>query len=523
MRFESKLGSSVTVGVLAWSLVGCSSTDAGSRRGAESPASGGGAPLGSSGGRTNAGGGSQIATVATGGVGGGALTPGAGGAPSGTQAGGQPGLGGQGAGGSPGLGGAASGGSGSTLIPTPGNGPAVINAEAGDSTKDKRYVVKVGGIDYPLWVPGGISKIRGIVKARNEAHYTEIARLLNFACLHFDASGGAWPGVKEALKLLAVQSGHPELEFAPFLATGHSASSGALRDFVSVEPSRFIAISPGGLEVRPETPELDKLPWMVWYGSRDASQSNAHIDNLELVRPRGALFGIAPQWGGGHAFDGSANLTMVWYWESVARRYPSTLSNDTAQPALVEIEEASGWVGERNDWLPDQDGSGNFKVMTQGTRSNIAPFASAPFDKSRAVWLLGSYAAHVWRGYASPDNAVSVASPVPQHSEQKRPVTLIEPGAKLSVKLAVNYDPTKIKKVEVWDGDKPLGAVTAPDYTLSGIELPPGIHAMMGVITRTDDTTLSSQPSTVYSIRVKCPVADNVTLSTAFPINCISP
>jgi hypothetical protein len=116
-----------------------------------------------------------------------------------------------------------------------------------------------------------------------------------------------------------------------------------------------------------------------------------------------------------------------------------------------------------------------------------------------------------------PDDSVKITSPAYIDNDSHSAVTLIEPGAKLPVKITVRDLGTPIVKVDVYDGDLPLGSSSSAPYEIPGVALAPGIHAIIAIAMTQDGAQLSSRPSTVFAIRHTCPVNPG----GGFPVSCV--
>jgi hypothetical protein len=425
---------------------------------------------------------------------------------------------------------AASGAPGTAPAPD-GMGPGTIDGIAGDPTQDQETQWKVTqgavSVDAWAWVPGGIPQLRGwIVNVQFGNQYKEFARLVGFGLMAFDPQNyhdmADWDVSfqLQAAQEAASKFGHPELANAPFLATGHSIASGTGGLFLlNGAPERLVGLAPGGMSYgydRQTDPVLrakaEKVPLILFRGSHNNDSSSRIPDELAGNRALHAEVAYAIQWGAVHEFGLAGNIILPMWWRSLINRYPADLVPGAAPVALKDVPEENGWLGSAADWTPAPP---DLKVPAF-TVPEIAPFASFTGDKSKAVWLLDSYMAHVWQAYLATDDAIHISAP-PRMPDG---IALLEMGAKLSVIVESGDTPSPITKLDLYDGDQKLATATEGAHTFDGVTLGPGVHALIGVATMQNGKLLTSRPTVVMGIRGTCPTQVS---GGSVPITCVAP
>jgi hypothetical protein len=416
-----------------------------------------------------------------------------------------------------------------------GQGPAVIDSELGDPAKDSEqtWKVTVSGkmLDTWVWVPGGVSQLRGIiVNVQFGTHYKELARLMQFALMAFDPAQyhdvADWDVSfqLQAAKDAAERFGHPELADAPFVATGHSIASGSGGLFLLQQaPERLIAAGPGGMgytyTYKNDHPidVAKRVPFLLFRGGRPGDSGNGIPGDIEANRTIGGSFAYAVQWDAKHDIGLSPNIVIPLWWQALARRYPFGKAPAKGPVPLQAIPEEAGWLGSTDGWTAD----GASLTVPAHTVPTIAPFAAFTGDKRKAVWLLDSYVAHVWQAYEATDDTIRITTPPRMYKDAGGTgLALIEPGGKLDVAVESGETPSPVKKLQLYDGDLALASADGAKSTFAAIGFAPGVHALIAVATLADGNVLTSRPTVVLAIRGKCPAPNP---KDNYPITCVKP
>lgn len=259
-----------------------------------------------------------------------------------------------------------------------------------------------------LWIPENCKQIRAVVFAQNNMieegilQHPQFRRALSrqdvaeiFVAPFFnywqiatnnEAANENFSGL---LKTLAAESGYAELEFAPIVPLGHSASASMPWNFAAWNPQRTLAI----LSVKgdaPRTPmtgngrpnadwrgrNIDGIPGLMvvgeyeWLEGRVAPALSFRSENTNAPL---ALLALP---GRGH-FDYDDPKLIDYLARFIARaivaRLPETPPTN-APVVLKPVNPRDGWLVDR--WRKDEP-----------PRAGAAPFARYAGDKSQASWV----------------------------------------------------------------------------------------------------------------------------------------
>jgi len=289
---------------------------------------------------------------------------------------------------------------------------SVLGAEYQWSTPVEDVISKETG-GHPrafLWIPGDCKQVRAILIAPQNME--EVAIFENPSCRktlaelgvaeiwitpptsnHFRFDQGAAESLEKTLKALAGASGYREIEFAPLVPMGHSATASFPFDIAAWSPDRTLAaISVSGQwpyfrEKTSSDPNgspdwgnrtLDGVPCLTtkgeyeiagdllhgWYGSFGI-ETLKHIKTLftQIVEPSGDHF---------EASDEKIALINLFLRKAAQYRLPAVSPLDKA-PKLTSINPADGWL--YDSWRLDQKPT-----------APAAPAASYTGDRSQAYW-----------------------------------------------------------------------------------------------------------------------------------------
>src|SRR6202008_4154546 len=139
--------------------------------------------------------------------------------------------------------------------------------------------------------------------------------------------------MQNALKQLAVDSKHPELVNAPYVATGFSAGGGFASRLLVEAPDKVIAsvIVGSRLNLTRITPTAAHLgtPACIINGelehdkNEEAGMAAVVVPGLAEYRPKGALWAWMAVSGIGHEMTGQEVLAMPMLDAAVRLRYPA--------------------------------------------------------------------------------------------------------------------------------------------------------------------------------------------------------
>jgi len=270
-----------------------------------------------------------------------------------------------------------------------------------------------------LWIPENCKKIRAVVFAQNNMieegilqhpkFRAELARLgiaEIFVAPFFDYwqvatnNEAANEKFSALLKTLAAESGYDELEFAPVIPIGHSASASMPWNFAAWNPARTLAI----LSVHGDAPQttltgngrpnldwgarnIDGIPALMvmgdyeWMDERLAPALKFRADHP--VSP----IAVLAEPGRGH-FDYSDDLVKflaLFICKSVEQRLAEKTFSNSA-PVLKLVDPRTGWLVER--WH-----------LNQPRSVQPAPFAKFAGEKNDAFWAFDKETALAMQNY----------------------------------------------------------------------------------------------------------------------------
>jgi hypothetical protein len=283
-------------------------------------------------------------------------------------------------------------------------------------------------------------------------------------------------------------------------------------------PERLIAAVPGGMGIdlgSRGSPESIRTPLLLFRGNRPPDGSQSVPADVIANRALHGRFAYAVQWGAQHEIGLAPNIIMPMWWQAIARRYAPEQDPAAGPVTLAAVDEASGWLGAA-DWVANGAG---LDLPTSPKAPEIAPYALFAGDRQKAVWLLDSYVAHVWRAYEALDDTIHITEPPRMFKGAgDSGLTLIEPGAKLPVKVEVGQTAAQVSSLDLFDGDLKLASAKAPDYRFDDLQLAVGLHTLIAVATLVDGVVQTSRPTVVLAIRGKCPP---VSSGEPYPVKCV--
>jgi hypothetical protein len=340
-----------------------------------------------------------------------------------------------------------------------------------------------------LWLPEDVKVVRGAIinpfylKAVEQEHWRAAARLWDFAVIganFFGVRDSDYPALLTALKNLAAQSAHPEIENAPLCFVAFSAGSGMSMKFAQLMPERVIAVAPVGLEVGPRDEVTRAIPTLTIFGEKDGRQMEILGANLPKERAQGARWATAVQWGRKHEFAWANNLVIPFFERVIQQRYPAAQNPLQGVPKLLPMDEKSGWLTDGGSW--------------NGNAPRVASFEKYEADKGAAGWLPDAYLAAVWRAFVSKSPGVKITSPAGFGDGQ--PFATLPAQNPVAVTVEIKGAP---QKAQLFDGDNLLGELNAAPFAWN-VKLAPGTHSLIAIATFENEVQVS-RPATVIVAR----------------------
>jgi len=182
---------------------------------------------------------------------------------------------------------------------------------------------------------------------------------------------GSGKVILDAIDQVAMEGGHQELSYAPFLLWGMSAGGEINHEIASWIPERVIAyvVNKGGYYYSAVSPEeTRRTPGLYVIELDDYPSRNLMIKGMYLTNRRaGALWTLAEEQGVAHEVAGSRELAVAYYEAVMNLRM---VDDAMGYKALKSVIEEMGTVGnvykhtigaedglrkEDTTWLPDGD------------------------------------------------------------------------------------------------------------------------------------------------------------------------
>jgi pimeloyl-ACP methyl ester carboxylesterase len=309
-------------------------------------------------------------------------------------------------------------------------------------------------VTYTIWIPDGVDRLRGIIvhqhgagttasiegsTAAYDLHWQALAKKWDCALLGpsyhvlnekidlspggselwFDPRKGSERTFLRALRDLASQSGHPELESVPWALWGHSGGGIWADVMASLHPDRVAVAwlrsgSAAMFRPRPEFPALQVpsavygIPMMCNPGAKEQMRGPwiGTLATFQEYRAKGAPIGFAPDPRTGHECGDSRYLAIPYFDACLAMRLPEKGSKDAA---LRPIDVSKGWL-----------------APLMGI--DAQPASTFKGDPNVAVWLPNEAVARAWADYVK-TGAVRDTTPPPAPFDVK--VTASDRGAEV--------------------------------------------------------------------------------------------
>jgi len=348
-----------------------------------------------------------------------------------------------------------------------------------------------------MWLPRSSEEVRAVLVWGNGAGgdsrdavltpylqaYAAANRLAVIATSQFGMKIREGEGalILDALRMFARDSGHPEIENAPLLFTGHSNGGQMAYEFNAWMPARVIAftISKGGIYESYDTlsPQALSTPAVLSAGEVDEPRRVEAIQRIfETNRPKGAPWSLIVEQGQGHTWNESVPLYLVTMQHALEERLDPHASAARAPVELKPVNASRAWLADNSTW--------------KSGITAIYPADQYPGKAKRvkeASWLIDEDAAMIYRGIATYDDPLKLA-----RADNHGPVY---GGNEPLVFTCTDFGAGNWKAVRIFDGATPLGEVSRdhPTLALPGPH-PLGVHGSVVVGEMPDGTMRTSQP-----------------------------
>ena len=334
-----------------------------------------------------------------------------------------------------------------------------------------------------LWGNGALGDSRDIVFTPYVEAYAAANRLAVVATSQFGMRIREGEGnlIVAALGMFAKESGHPEIEHAPLLLTGHSNGGDMAYEFNAWLPARVVAytISKGGVYESYDNLSDQALstPAVLAAGEIDQPFRVEAIRRIFFTnRPRGAPISLIVEQDQGHTWNQSVPLYLVTMQHALDERLDANASAAHGPVQLKPVDESRAWLADNSTW--------------KNGITAIYPAGHYPGKAGRvkdASWLIDQDAAMIYRGIATYNDPLKLAlagnhGPVYGSNE---PLLL----------TCADFGAGEWKSVKVYDGATLLGEISRdnPTLTVPGPH-PLGAHGAVLVGELPDGTLRTSQP-----------------------------
>ncbi len=263
-----------------------------------------------------------------------------------------------------------------------------------------------------------------------------------------------------ALRSFARQSGHPEIENAPVLFTGHSNGGQMAYEFNAWMPARVIAftISKGGIYESYDTlsPQALSTPAVLSAGEVDEPRRVEAIRRIfDTNRPKGAPWSLIVEQGQGHTWNESVPLYLVTMQHALDERLDTRASSLNGPVELKPVDPSRAWLADNSTW--------------KSGITAIYPANQYPGKAKRvkeASWLIDEDAAMIYRGIATYSDPLKLAL-----TDNHGPVY----GSSEPLELTcTDFGAGVWKSVKVYDSAALLGEISTDHPTLNF----PGPHSL---------------------------------------------
>lgn len=316
----------------------------------------------------------------------------------------------------------------------PAAAPPYFRVQYAPSTKPGELVY---GVSYTIWIPPGLKTVRGIIvhqhgcgvgackagqTAAFDLHWQALAAQHDCALmgpsyeqpegadcsLWCDPRNGSGKKFLQAIKDLAMTSGHPELANAPWALWGHSGGAKWAGTMLALHPEKCVAVwlrsggPPVGARKDPKLPELEfpqaayAVPVMINQGTREGvTEKDPRFGKVwEGSKPffldfrsKGGLIGVAIDPGSSHDCGNTRYLAIPWLDECLRARLP-----DKPKEPLRAMPTQAAYLA---PLLED----------------NAVPAAQYSGDVKESVWLPSARVAALYAQYIRDGNVVDDTAP----------------------------------------------------------------------------------------------------------------
>lgn len=262
------------------------------------------------------------------------------------------------------------------------------------------YVSNIRGVIFstkPNYIIGllGDSAIRRVCKEEKIAIVSYQANSLDPAVI--------WPLLQNGLKALSIQSGYPEVEFAPICSQGHSTEGLAAIRLAAYRPERFFGILMqnaivGNDDMNSLNTRIGNVPLLSIRGSEERRVSNvgdfpwkATKTGVLWMRNSAEKANLIIQPGAGHFgwFPFTSQYTAKWLKQASKTMIPAGVYATTSAITLNTVNQSAGWLTECPDTL-------NATTLAAMIPYSYQAYVEAGKDPKNAFWHFNQEMAQNW-------------------------------------------------------------------------------------------------------------------------------
>jgi pimeloyl-ACP methyl ester carboxylesterase len=287
--------------------------------------------------------------------------------------------------------------------------------------------------EYRLWIPDGVTKIRGLIVKQhgcgddaaatglnhaNDLQWQVLALKHQFALLGTkfpdgNKNCGSWAYINngsekaffKALKLFGHKSNHLEIEQVPWLLWGHSGGGDWVAQMLQQYPNRTIAAIAargGGFNLFGTNPTLARTPLMFALGEQDKNIVPYETQTLPKqvfarYRKINSLWAIASEANTTHETS-DTRLLAIPYFDAIATARMPQQGNK-----LLALNPAQGWLG---------------NISTK----EIVSVDDYQGNSTETAWLPNEETARKWQEYVTTGNIEPTVKPNAPNNVQARQI-----------------------------------------------------------------------------------------------------
>lgn len=342
-----------------------------------------------------------------------------------------------------------------------------------------------------LTVPDGLPVVRGILVITNGSsgdtrEFWKLNCFREFLYMHgfaffgtkaFNSHADTLIVFRNAIAQFAKESGHPEIESAPFVAFGGSAGGGFANTLLGDVPHRVIACAPvsaGNVKFE-DNAAVRATPICLMSGEQETRLNGLIQSVMEASRTKGSLISWIPVQGLGHTGDGQQVLAVPFFDQAIRLRYPADQDPRKGPVQLLPVDPKTGWIADHATW--------------RCGLTAIMPYAEFKGPVGASSWLLSKDIAWIYRAYATYDNPLKITSLPPP----TRPTPILDPGANVTLVVDDTAFPDW-QSMEFFAGAQKLGEVRARPAQLVLSDLKTGVYVFTVLATDAKGVARTSSP-----------------------------